>query len=130
MDKQKDVCRYVIEYSLNAHTECFHDPQISYLTIVDDQDTVAGYIILVQEDDGSSIEFRRIVIDENKRGVGQAAIQLMEEFCARELKAKRIWLDVFAHNSRGLHVYRKLGYTKFKEGECQGKKLLYFEKVL
>jgi len=32
------------------------------------------------EDNNNSVEFKRIVIDENKRGIGQTAIKLMEKF--------------------------------------------------
>ena len=54
----------------------------------------------------------------------------MEKFCTEELNAKRIWLDVFEHNKRGLHVYQKLGYSKFKEKQYEGKNLLFYEKSI
>ncbi|HAS8538026.1 TPA: GNAT family N-acetyltransferase, partial [Vibrio vulnificus] len=36
---------------------------------------------------------------------------------------------VFELNSRGLHIYQKLGYTQFKEAFYEGKKLLFMEKA-
>ena len=39
-------------------------------------------------------------------------------------------LDVFESNVRGQHIYEKLGYVQFKEGEIDGKPILYYEKML
>ena len=63
-------------------------------------------------------------------GTGQGAIRAMEAYCSNQLRRERIWLDVFASNSRGRHVYRKLGYREFKRGELRGKALLFMEKQL
>jgi len=130
LDKQKDVYGFIIRYSLDEYIAFFNDSRIICLTIFDHQEEFAGYIILAVEDDNNSVEFKRIVIDEKKRGIGQTAIKLMEKFCNEKLIVKRIWLDVFEHNKRGLHVYQKLGYSKFKEEEYEGKNLLFFEKSL
>ena len=130
LDRQKDVYSYIIRYSLDEYIRFFNDPGIIYLTIFDDREEFAGYIILSVEDDSNSVEFRRIVIDEKKRGIGQTVIKLMEKFCTEELEARRIWLDVFEHNKRGLHVYKKCGYSKFKEEQYEGKNLLFFEKLI
>lgn len=113
---------FLIRYSLEKHLQSFHDPRNVYLTILDDEGEVAGYFLLVQEDAAGSVECRRICVDEGQRGIGQAAIRLMEAFCTEELNATRIWLDVFDHNPRGKHIYRKLGYTPFHEGMYAGKK--------
>ncbi len=73
-----------------------------------------------------SVEFRRVVIDEQQRGVGQTAIRLMEQYCAQDLKRQRIWLDVYAANARGRHIYEKLGYTLFNKSSDET--VLYYEK--
>ena len=130
MGRQEDVYNYIIKYTLDDYTAFFNDPRIICLTISDKKEEFAGYIILALEDANNSVEFKRIVIDEKKRGIGQIAVNLMEKFCREELNAKRIWLDVFEHNKRGLHVYKKLGYSKFKEEEYEGKNLLFYEKSL
>jgi RimJ/RimL family protein N-acetyltransferase len=130
LDKQKDVYEFIIRYSLDEYIEFFNDSRIIYLTIFDDRIVFAVYIILAVEDNNKSVEFKRIVIDEKKRGIGQTTIKLMEKFCNEELIVRRIWLDVFEHNKKGMHVYQKLGYSKFKEEEYEGKNLLFFEKLL
>ena len=130
LDRQKDVCNYIIKYTLDDYADFFNDPRIIFLTITDNKEEFAGYIILVIEETNNSVEFKRIVVDEKKRGIGQAAIKLMETFCIERIDAKRIWLDVFEHNKRGLHIYKKLGYSKFKEEVYEGKNLLFYEKSL
>ena len=54
----------------------------------------------------------------------------MEDYCRSRFNSRRIWLDVFAFNARGIHVYNKLGYQQFKSGEYESKTLLYMEKLL
>lgn len=57
-------------------------------------------------------------------------MQLMEEYCLNELNASRIWLDVFAANQVGRHIYQKLGYCEFDATEVNGKRLLFMQKWL
>ncbi len=130
LDKQKDVEKYVTQKSPDEYINEFRNPDMLYLTIINKYKKIAGYFIIVREDKKKSVEIRRIVVDENERGIGQPAIRKMEKFCRMTLKTQIIWLDVFEHNHRGRHVYRKLGYTKFKEGICEGKKLYFLEKQL
>ncbi len=130
LDKQEDVKKYVIRKSFDEHINEFSNPDSLYYTIITEYNKIAGYFIIALENIKRSVEFRRIIIDENERGIGQPAIREMEKICKTTLKAQRAWLDVFVHNHRGQHVYRKLGYTKFEEGECEGKKLYFFEKQL
>jgi len=130
LDTQKDVEKYVTKKSLDEHINEFRNPDMLFFTIINKYKKIAGYFIIVREDRKKSIEIRRIIVDENERGIGQLAIREMEKFCKMTLKVQRAWLDVFEHNHRGQHVYQKLGYTKFKEGICEGKKLYFLEKQL
>jgi RimJ/RimL family protein N-acetyltransferase len=130
LDQQEDVQKYIIGISLENHVENYNDPRIIYLTILNENEKISGYFILAVEDETKSIEFRRIVVDEKERGIGQKAIKKMEIFCKSDLKANRIWLDVFDQNVRGQHIYQKLGYVKFKESDHKGQKLYLYEKQL
>ena len=86
--------------------------------------------ILALDSDLTSVEFRRIVVAAKGAGIGQAAIAAMEAYCVEALRRQRIWLDVFASNPRGLHIYQKLGYRRFDSGELDGRKLLYLQKTI
>ena len=127
MDRDADTRDYITVYSLEEHQREFARDDIIYLAI-QDQGDLAGYFILRLEDDGDSVEFRRIVVAHKGRGIGQFAITALETYCARRLGRGRIWLDVFDFNERGQHVYRKLGYRQFDTGQLGGQQLLLMEK--
>ena len=129
MELEAGTSEFVIPYSLNEHQHQFREPHVIYLRITDD-DVIVGFFILSLEPDGSSAEFRRIVVSDKGKGIGQAAIGQMEVYCRDELQRSRIWLDVFEHNQRGRYIYEKLGYQQNGKGEFKGKSLLIYDKQL
>jgi RimJ/RimL family protein N-acetyltransferase len=129
MEQDPDTRGFITPYSLDTHATNFAKADVVYLRILADG-RLAGFFILVLDPDGRSVEFRRVVVAAKGAGIGQLAIQRMEEFCREEMGRRRIWLDVFEHNARGRHVYEKLGYRRFDSGELDGKPLLLYEKQL
>ena len=127
METQPHARNFVHSCSLEKHQLQFADPNITYLNI-ESNGELAGYFILVKETATESVEFGRIVILESYRGIGQESIQQMEFFCRKKLNAKRIWLDVYEDNHRGMHIYEKLGYKRFKEKQSGERKLFFYEK--
>jgi GNAT superfamily N-acetyltransferase len=73
-----------------------------------------GFILLVLDPDGESVELRRIAVVRKDGGTGQAALAAAERHCAGGLGRRRIWLDVARQNARAKHVYGKLGYVPFE----------------
>lgn len=130
MDRQVHARNYVTQNGLETHQRQFNDPNITYLTIENNEGELSGYFVLVIEPDKESLEFRRILVDQNKRGVGQDAITEMENFCRKAFGLKRIWLDVYEDNSIGRYIYEKLGYQQFKVEFEERRKLLFYEKTL
>lgn len=129
MEQVDDASRFVMAYSPDQHLRTMADPRVTYLRILRD-DELVGFFLLVRDDDGTSIEFRRIVVASTGEGIGQRAIPLMERFCQVELGASRIWLDVFTDNARGRHIYEKLGFTRCGERAYGDRTLLVYEKRL
>lgn len=129
LEQEKDTKLNIMPYTEAEHSQKFMDPDVVYLRILDATEVV-GFMILALDPDSRSIEFRRIVVSIRERGIGQAAITEMEQFCLTDLRRQRIWLDVFEDNSRGLHIYEKLGYSRFGEREYHGRRLFLYEKVL
>lgn len=125
----EDTNCFIIPYTIERHLEEFFKPDIYYKTIFI-EDKIIGFIILRFEKDRESVEFRRIVINEKGRGFGIMAIQILDEIVKKKYKRNRIWLDVFAHNKRGIHVYEKCGYKYLKSVDYQGKELKIYEKML
>ena len=130
MDRQNHAVNFVTQTGIEVHQKYYDDPDITYLSIVSSRGELSGYFVLVSEPDTASVEFRRILIDQDKRGLGQTAIVEMENYCRREFGVNRIWLDVYEDNAIGRHVYEKLGYQQFKEEPEAGRKLLFYEKAL
>ena len=128
-EQAPDTKQYIVPYAEAEHARRILDPSFVYLRILE-AGALAGFFILVLDTDPDSVEFRRIVVSAKGRGIGQSAIAAMEQFCRTELQRTRVWLDVFEHNTRGRHVYEKLGYERFGEAHHQGKSLLLYQKRL
>ena len=130
IDRQDHASNFITQIGLNTHLEFFDEPNITYLSIENNEGELSGYIVLVLEPGNQSLEFRRISVDQTKRGVGQAAIRKMERFSKRTFGVQRIWLDVYEDNAVGRHIYEKLGYKQFKVERREGRKLLFYDKDL
>lgn len=130
LDLQSHAAKFVAKTGFDTHQEYFDDPNITYLSIDNDEGDVVGYFILVRELHTKSVEFRRILIDQTRLGIGQVVISEMENYCRKNFETERIWLDVYEDNVIGKHIYVKLGYKKFKE-QCEaGRTLEFYDKNL
>ncbi|MBQ4835844.1 MULTISPECIES: GNAT family N-acetyltransferase [Pseudoalteromonas] len=126
MEQESDTEHFIIPYTRSQHLAQMRQTHTLYLSIFC-EGRLSGFFILVKALTGD-VEFRRVVIAKKHRGIGQQAIKEMALYCKVHLGAKRIWLDVFATNSRGIHVYRKLGYHQFGVSQHRGKQLILMEK--
>ncbi|KJY92313.1 MULTISPECIES: GNAT family N-acetyltransferase [Pseudoalteromonas] len=129
MESAADNSQFIISSPLSTHQSQFADTNLRYLTIYSGSEIV-GFIILAVEPELKSVEFRRIVVAKKGLGIGQEAINQMEKYVLEELRITRIWLDVFADNTRAQHIYQKLGYQQFDTMPYDNKILLLFEKHL
>ena len=130
MNTQSHVGVHLSLKSLVTHQQEFQQQDIIYLSIVNHKKDLAGYIVLIKENHGDSIQLRRILIDQAFLGIGQEAMIALEHYCMTTLSIKRIWLDVFKNNVRAIHLYEKLNYHIFKRGEENGCAVLFYEKIL
>lgn len=129
LELDADTVPYILPTPRARHEANMARDDMIYLSIYREA-RFAGYFILVLEADGESVEFRRIVIAEKGAGTGREAIARMEAYCRDRLGRRRIWLDVFDFNDRGMHLYPKLGYRYTGDQDLDGKRLLFFEKNL
>ena len=130
MDRQDHAVKFITQIGLKKHNQFFDDPSITYLSIENHSGELSGYIVLVLEGDNESLELRRILIDQTKRGVGQAAIRETEKYGREKFGVNRIWLDAFEDNAVGRHIYEKSGYRQFDVGLTEGRKLIFYEKEI
>ena len=129
MEQSTEASEFIIAHSLQHHLAEMQKSEIVYLSIFSNG-LLAGFIILAIDNCDKSVEFRRIVVAVKGQGIGQSAIPVMEAYSVEKFSCERIWLDVFATNQRGRHIYTKLGYKQFKTDKHQGAQLLFFEKYL
>jgi GNAT superfamily N-acetyltransferase len=104
--------RFVIPYSLERHqAECARD-EVAYLSVYDREEFV-GYVILVLDPDGRSVEFRRIAVVKPGMRHGTSAMAMVHAYCRDRLNRARVWLDVFADNDRAIRLYAASGYQPY-----------------
>ena len=124
--EQGEAREFIIPWSPQRHRSEFANPDVVYKTLWLD-DELAGFLILILDPDGKSIEFRRIVMSRPGRGYGKSAVRMVGKLCRTELGRRRIWLDVFEANDRARHVYESCGYRQFGRTEYEGRTLLLYE---
>lgn len=123
------IREFIYPYSIERHKIEFEKDEVIYLKI-NFNSMLVGFVLLKLEVDKKSVEFRRIVVVERGRGIGQQVLNKIEEYCIQVLKRNRIWLDVFEFNRRGIHIYEKHGYHKTSETEIDSKKVFIYEKLI
>ena len=123
------IKEFICSYSIERHKEEFEKEDVIYLKIIYNSKPV-GFVLLKLEDDKTSVEFRHIVVVDRGKGIGQKVLNEIEKYCINELKRKRIWLDVFDINKRGIHIYEKQGYQKINEIDMDDKRAYVYEKLL
>jgi RimJ/RimL family protein N-acetyltransferase len=128
MESHEDAAEFVTQFPVERHTRDLLDPGTVYKSIYDGSGALIGFIILVLDSDGSSVELRRIVVTPTGNGYGKRAMALIDQICRDEIGRRRIWLDVFDFNPRAMRAYERSGYRRFGTGELHGKRLLLFEK--
>ncbi len=90
-----------------AGTDC------RYLIAEPESGEVAGFAILRGlVSPHRSIRLQRIVVAKPDRGTGRQMLAGILNHVFRDLKAHRLWLDVFETNTRAQHVYERLGFRR------------------
>lgn len=121
--------KFIIPYTIERHQTEFEKPDVAYKSVLLKEGCI-GFLILVLDADGHSVEFRRIVITKPGRGYGKQVVDMVDRICRDELGRNRIWLDVFETNNRAHYVYEQCGYKKFGKTEYEGRTLFLYEKMV
>ena len=103
---------FIGQYDIDRHKAVIEDKDEMHLSIFDKSDNLMiGHIIIAGlENSNDSIEFRRIVISKKGKGFGKDAISLIKKYCFEDLRAHRVWLDVFDDNNRAVSLYQLQGF--------------------
>ena len=70
----------------------------------------AGFVILQPLSDvHEGTKLKRVVVVEPDQGFGQAMLRATFDWVFDNTPSARLWLDVFTHNDRARHAYRRVG---------------------
>ncbi len=117
---------FVGNWSVEEHHEKMAGSDCRYLIAEPESGEIAGFAILRGLASlHRSIRLQRIVVAEPQQGVGRFMLAGILDYVFRELRAHRLWLDVFETNLRALHVYESVGFRRegilreaiFRDGE-------------
>jgi len=109
---ENDNSNFIGQYDYNGHKRVIESDDEIHFSIIDKADnSLIGHIILAGlKNENDSIEFRRIVISKKGKGLGKESISLIKKYCFENLKAHRIWLDVYDDNMRAMGLYKSQGF--------------------
>lgn len=103
---------FIGQYDYDGHKRVIESDDEIHFSILDKvENNLIGHIILAGiNNPHDSIEFRRIVVSKKGKGFGKESINLIKKYCFENLKAHRIWLDVFEDNKRAISLYISQGF--------------------
>lgn len=105
--------KYIRPYSHQQHLAAISDPDMLHWQVCREGKKI-GLVLLVKHYEGDElvVEFRRIIIVTKGLGLGKTCIEAVKKVVAEELRASRLWLDVFDFNSRARHLYQAAGFRE------------------
>ncbi len=112
MENHADNRDFVTQNSLERHLAIIAGPDEEHLKVIDENNKMIGYVILVGlENPNKIIELRRLVIAEKGKGYGRETLRHIKKYCFNHLEAHRLFLDVVEDNLRAQHLYRSEGFV-------------------
>jgi len=126
LSSQKHINKNLNPKTLKKFQEEFAQKEITFLNIITTTKEIVGYLILKKEP--SKVQLKRIVIDEKHLGIGKKMLTLLEVYSLRYMDVNSLWLDVYADNTRAIHLYEKSGYVRYNVGMENHRKVLFYKK--
>jgi diamine N-acetyltransferase len=131
MEVDKDTKIFIKPYSYERHKQVIEDPDEEHLKIINQNETILGFIILAGlENPDKILEFRRIVVLHKGKGTGRKAIKELKKYCFEKLNCKKLWLDVYHFNLRAKNLYLSEDFQIEKEVKDDGLLVEEFESLL
>ncbi|HTB96190.1 MAG TPA: GNAT family N-acetyltransferase [Terracidiphilus sp.] len=102
---------FVGQWDEERHRRTLSDPDARYYVAESSNGTPTAYDILrgLAESSGS-VELKRIVVNSPGHGLGRQVLAEILRIVFHDLRAHRLFLDVFDDNPRARHVYESLGF--------------------
>jgi diamine N-acetyltransferase len=126
MERTPEYHFQVGKWTQSEHLERMAGSSCRYFVAEAQPGELAGFAILVGLDSPHrSVCLQRIAVKHPGQGIGTMILHQVLDCVFGELKAHRLWLDVFETNTRAQHVYASLGFRHegrlreaiFRDGE-------------
>jgi RimJ/RimL family protein N-acetyltransferase len=126
MERIPEYGAFVGNWSEEEHGAKLASNDCRYFVAESESGEMAGFAILRGvASPHRSIRLQRIVVANPERGTGRQMLAGILDHVFLELKAHRLWLDVFETNTRAQRVYESLGFRRegvlreaiFRDGE-------------
>jgi RimJ/RimL family protein N-acetyltransferase len=113
LERMEESKRFVGQWSEERHRETLSSVDARYFVHESATGTLSGYAILrgLAEASGS-IELKRLVVDPPGQGLGRRILEELLHIAFGQLRAHRVFLDVFEDNPRAIHLYRSAGFEQ------------------
>jgi len=102
---------FVGQWSEERHLATLTGGDARYFVSETESGDLQAYAILrgLSEDSGS-VELKRIVVATPERGLGRRVLEELICTVFEDMKAHRLFLDVFEDNARARHLYESIGF--------------------
>jgi RimJ/RimL family protein N-acetyltransferase len=111
LEQRPDFAAYIHHWSPEEHLRNLSDPDKRYLIGVDTNgESIAFAILAGILSPIRSIELVRMAVTTPGKGVEKPLLKRVIDTVFGELKANRLWLDVFEDNTRACHTYESVGF--------------------
>jgi diamine N-acetyltransferase len=126
MERIPEYRAFVGNWAEEEHRARMAGEDCRYFVAESEKKELAGFAILRDVTSAHrSIQLQRIVVADPGHGIGRQMLAGILDYVFQELKAHRLWLDVFETNKRAQHVYERLGFRRegilreaiFRDGE-------------
>ena len=104
--------QFVGQWSEERHRATLAGPDARYFVVDSEAGEVEAYAILRGFAEASNaIELKRIAVRTTERGLGRRFLRELLRMVFEDLKAHRLFLDVFESNARARRLYESLGFV-------------------
>lgn len=112
-ESQPENASYVRHWDADIHRRALVNGDIQHMIVQSLNDSrPLGFVILRGLKIGdSTIELKRIVVADKRRGVGRRAIGLIKQFVFYSLNRNRLWLEVLPDNDVARNLYLSEGFS-------------------
>ena len=123
IERMPESRRFVGQWSEERHRQTMLGGDARYYVSGAESGELRAFAILRGLKESSrSIELKRIVVATPERGLGRKILEELMRIAFEELKAHRLFLDVFEDNARARHLYESLGFVyegTLREAACR-----------